>query len=104
LPGETPDLLLSGENGDSRFLKFYTLCERLTGDRVAVARFKHMMGEYPAVSSMALWLACEIINQKAVPQHMLKTATMIKAFKKIVIYNNYKGFQHSVMLITAATR
>ncbi|MES1214383.1 MAG: beta-ketoacyl synthase chain length factor, partial [Bacteroidota bacterium] len=60
--GEKADLLISGENGDSRFLKYYTLFEKSAGDNIPVARFKHMMGEFPAASSMALWLACEIMK------------------------------------------
>ncbi|MES1220209.1 MAG: hypothetical protein ABUT20_32205, partial [Bacteroidota bacterium] len=97
--GEKADLLISGENGDSRFLKYYTLFEKLAGDNIPVTRFKHMMGEFPAASSMALWLACEIMKGNALPQHMMKTKTVAKDFKKILIYNNYKGLQHSIMLI-----
>ncbi|MCW3119845.1 MAG: beta-ketoacyl synthase chain length factor [Chitinophagaceae bacterium] len=100
--GEKPDLLLSGENGDSRFLKYYTTCETLTGNDITIARFKHMMGEYPTVSSVAVWLACEIIKQNALPQHMLKSKSPDRDFKNILIYNNYKGLQHSMMLVSKA--
>jgi hypothetical protein len=101
--GKKPDLLLSGENGDSRFLKFYTLCESVVGHDVPVARFKHLMGEYPAVSCMALWLACEFIKKNRVPEHLLKKKIAgLPELNDVFIYNNFKGLQHSVMLVGAA--
>ena len=99
LEAEKPGLFLSGENGDNRFLKFYTACESVAGNDVPVARFKHMCGEYPTASGFALWLACEILKQNSVPEHMMKSAADAGNSRHILIYNNYKGIQHSFMLI-----
>lgn len=96
------DLFLSGENGDSRFLKYYTLCERAVGEDIAVARFKHMSGEYPTSSAMAVWLACNILQRNAVPLHTLKTGQPKNNFKRILIYNNFRGLQHSFILVEAS--
>ncbi len=92
------DLLLTGENGDSRLLKYYTGCEMIAGKNVAVARFKHMMGEYTSAAATAVWLACHIIRQQSIPQHMLKYGAAPDSFQRILIYNNYKGLQHSFIL------
>ena len=84
--GKKPDLLLSGENGDSRALKWYTICEALLGLDVAVARFKHLCGEYPTAAAFALWLACTLPLKGSDHQ-------------TILIYNNYKFSQHSLILL-----
>jgi hypothetical protein len=133
-PGEKIDLLLSGENGDSRFQSFFTSCERAlqtyspitsspsaftsstnssvpsspipssstpaTSSALTIARFKHVCGEYPTASAFALWLACQLVNGLPLPKHMLKYATLNTAFRRILIYNNHKGYQHSFMLVS----
>lgn len=95
---KSPDLLLSGENGDSRFLQYYISCEKVCGNDVSIARFKHLCGEYPTAAAFAFWMATEIIKLNRLPQHMIKRSTG-KDFKRVLIYNNYKGIQHSFMLL-----
>lgn len=98
LQGENPDLLLSGENGDNRYLDFYKSSELIAGKGVTIARFKHISGEHPTATGLACWMACEILKRNTLPQHMIKSGES-KAIKKILIYNNYKGRQHSMMLL-----
>ncbi len=97
--GEKIDLFLSGESGDNRTLKFYTGCESLLPGNTPVARFKHMSGEYATASSFAVWLACHILQQKKIPGNMMKDPVEGSVPKTILLYNNYKGLQHSFMLI-----
>jgi len=98
--GEKIDLLISGENGDSRLLKYYTTCENGLQENVMIVRFKHLCGEYPTAAAMALWLSCYILQENQIPQHLIKQQSADKAFKNILIYNNYKGAQHSFMLVS----
>ncbi|HZE84152.1 MAG TPA: beta-ketoacyl synthase chain length factor [Puia sp.] len=100
--GEEPDLLMTGENGDIRLLKFYTACESAVAGDVAVARFKHMSGEYPTAQAFAVWLACQILDNQHLPSHMLKKSTAAREFRNIIIYNNHKGIQHSFTLVSKA--
>ena len=97
---EKIDLLLSGENGDNRLLKYFTAAETLVGDDATVARFKHMSGEYPTATAMGLWLVCNILQQQSMPAHMLKKQGSTSVYKNVLIYNNYKGIQHSFILIS----
>ena len=99
--GEKIDLLLTGENGDDRLLKYYTSCESLMEKDVAIARFKHICGEYPTATALGLWLACKILQQQSIPDHMIKMQQPCKAYQNILIYNTYKGIQHSFMLLSA---
>jgi Beta-ketoacyl synthase, N-terminal domain len=93
------NLLLTGENGDNRTLPFYTACEEIVGDSAAVARFKHMTGEYPTASAIAVWLACQVLQIQQVPAHMQKRNSG-NSYRNILIYNNYKGLQHSFILVS----
>ena len=99
-PDEKIDLLLSGENGDSRLLHFYTCCESILGDNTSVARFKHLCAEYPTASAFALWLACNIIQAQHLPPHTVKMQASTRGgYKNVLVYNNHKGVQHSFMLV-----
>lgn len=80
-------LFLSGENGDSRHLPYYSACQNIVPN-IAVERFKHLCGEYATASAFALWLACHKI------QH--------NNLKNVLIYNNFRGKQHSFMLVENA--
>lgn len=98
--GETIDLLLSGENGDNRLDKYYAVCESSINEGAAIARFKHVCGEYATAASIALWLCCKVIPTTALPGHMIKKTGTAKAYRNILIYNNYKLLQHSFMLVS----
>ena len=98
--GQTIDLLLTGENGDSRLQKYYDSCEALFDAPVSVARFKHMTGEFPTASSLALWIALQILQQQHVPDHMFKKQVNKAEIRNILIYNNFKDLQHSLMLVS----
>ena len=98
--GKKIDLFLSGENGDSRILKFYESCESIVGRAVPVARFKHLCGEYPTASSFAFWLACYILHAQHLPAHLFKSSIGNSLYRNILLYNNYKGKQHSFLLVS----
>lgn len=96
--GEKIDLLLSGENGDNRLRCFYEAAEEVTGRETPVARFKHMSGEFPTATAMGLWLCCRFLQGIEIPAHMIKSGKPEKELRNILIYNNYKGIQHSFIL------
>jgi len=98
--GEKIDLLLSGENGDDRLLKYYSSCESLLDNETAIARFKHMSGEFPTATAMGLWLCCDMLQKQSMPAHIIKRQSKKSVYKNVLIYNNYKGIQHSFMLVS----
>lgn len=100
LPAENHiDLLLSGDCGDNRFTKFYDHSEQVVTDETTMARFKHVTGEFPTASALALWLGTHIIQQQTLPQYMIKKKGSSKSFNHVLIYNNFKGAQHSFTLL-----
>ncbi|HET6254180.1 MAG TPA: beta-ketoacyl synthase chain length factor [Puia sp.] len=96
LEGKSPDLLLSGENGDSRASKWYQIAESMMDPDSGIARFKHLSGEYPTASAFALWLACNL--PAVLPRHLIKRPPGSTP-RHILIYNNYKFTQHSLILL-----
>ena len=98
--GEKIDLLLTGENGDNRLLKYYSSCESVINDDVTVARFKHMSGEYPTATAMGLWLSCQVLQNQSIPVHMIKRKGSAAGYQNVLIYNNYRGVQHSFILVS----
>ena len=92
-----PDLLLSGENGDIRLKSFYAAAEETLG--VPVARFKHMSGEHPTASAIGVWLAAHILETGRLPAHMVKRPGT-RPPSDILLYNTYKGYQHSFILLS----
>jgi hypothetical protein len=97
---ESIDLLLSGENGDVRFKPFYSAVENELSHNIGVARFKHMCGEYPTAIAFACWLAPYVLQQQSIPQHSIKKNSPSGKIERILIYNNYKGLQHSFILMS----
>lgn len=97
---ESPDLLITGENGDNRLLPFYLNAEELIEKETGVLRFKHLCGEYPTASSQAVWLGCHILATQTVPIVTIKKQPKLTPIKNILIYNNYKGLQHSFIALS----
>lgn len=96
LDGQKPDLLLSGETGDSRASKWYQLAESAIGPQAGILRFKHLCGESPAASAFALWLACNL--PASLPAHLVRRSPGSPP-RLILFYNNYKLTQHSLILL-----
>lgn len=98
--GESIDMLLHGENGDNQIQKYYSACETLVPQDSYIGHYKHMCGEYPTAGAFGLWLACKILLSTNIPAHIIKKKGNTTSFKNILLYNNYKGYQHGVMLIS----
>ena len=95
--GAEVGLLLSGENGDIRFKSYYTRAEKVVGEKAGIARFKHITGEYPSVGAAALWLGVQLMHEANIPAHLVKKVPLQPS--NLLIYNNYKGYQHSFVLL-----
>lgn len=93
------DLVLLGLNGDIESDKiYYDLIDRHKENNYSY--FKHLCGEYHTASAFSLWLASNILKTQQIPE-----ITKVKSFEQssvnnILIYNNYSGDQHSLMLLS----
>lgn len=101
--GTAIDLFLSGENADNRTLPFYMACETLLAGDTAIARYKHMSGDFATASALSLWYACAFLKQP-IPEHMFKKKTSKTVYHNLLLYNNFKGLQHSFILVATPSK
>lgn len=92
------DLLISGNNGDE-FDDYYNIAEDLFHTNTKKIQYKQLTGEYFTVSSIGLWLACRIIKEQRVPEILKQQVFKHKAINNVLIYNQYRGADHSLILL-----
>lgn len=97
---QKPDILVTGENGDNRLQPFYQLARQQAGSGTAIARFKHISGEYPSATAFGIWLALELLHTTNPPSHLLANPQAGVDYENIMLYNCYKGEQHSIIWIS----
>ena len=91
--------LVLGMNGDIRTDYWYkNVYNELFKDQ-GIFTFKNLIGEYPTASAFALYLSTYIIRGYSQPDKVILKAPS-KEIKKILIYNHYKGMQHSLILLS----
>ncbi|MDR2802620.1 MAG: beta-ketoacyl synthase chain length factor [Prevotellaceae bacterium] len=93
---EEVDVLLSGKSGKDSRCPRYRLVEDVF-KTASVAVYKPFFGDYPTVSSLALWLAGRLIAQQQLPDWLSDAPP--KQINRIVIYNHYQGKNHSFLLV-----
>ncbi len=100
IPDDTPvDAIMAGFSGDIRYNHYYDLLYDKLGKQSGLFSFKNLCGDYPTVSSFALWLSACILNGYDYPEAIcLKRST--KDLRRILIYNNYQGFMHGFILLS----
>lgn len=98
---EEIDAVLLGESGDNRNLHFYDAISQQLSDYTNQLRFKHFTGEYSTSISLGLWTILQMIELTEIPTHFIKTKGKSTQLKNILIYNNYKGRQHTFLLVKA---
>lgn len=94
------DLVILGMNGDPSQDMNY---DRLRLDLLKKTRtgcFKHLCGEYFTSGAFALWLAAKILKHQWIPQVVSPGHPAGTKMKNILIYNHYRNFDHSLMLIS----
>lgn len=93
------DAVFLGKNGDGRFDHYYNeLQEGVFSDKCQLG-FKHLVGENNAVTSYAFWLASKILKEKKIPEIFKLNALHCKEPGKILIYNQYLGKNHGLILL-----
>lgn len=95
------DLYISGENGDNRLQKYYTVIEAQLSYNTTQAHYKHAIGEFQTSTAIATWFICQMLKAQQVPEHFIKSKGSNTSYKNVVLYNNYKGAEHSFMLVQA---
>lgn len=69
--------------------------------RATRAAFKHLTGEFPSATALAMAIACRTIQQGTVPDVIIQRNAR-RAPKQILIVNTYLNTYHSLILLAAS--
>jgi 3-oxoacyl-(acyl-carrier-protein) synthase len=94
------DAVIFGFNGDVEYDSYYNNLATTAFANVPQVYYKHLSGEYYTASAFGLWLGAKIIKTQQIPVILKVNAVEKQAYKKIVLYNQYKGIDHSFILIS----
>lgn len=96
---EDIDLVILGNNGDSRYDHFYNQLQKGIFSNITQLAYKHLSGDYNTVSGFAMWLGCKIFKTGKIPQSLKINTTEGSKPEKILLYNHYLGENHSFILL-----
>lgn len=97
---EDIDLVILGNNGDSRYDHYRNL-QKEVFNRIPQVGYKHLVGDYNTVTGYALWLGSKIIKTGKIPQFLKLNEMNSGRLKNILVYNHYLGENHSIILLGA---
>lgn len=92
------DAIVLGNNGDIQFDHYYTAAKNSFSETPQVY-YKHLSGEYPTASAFGFWVAANIIKRQEIPQIVSMNKVFRTAFNNILLYNQYRGKDHSLILL-----
>ncbi|GAB5474046.1 MAG: beta-ketoacyl synthase chain length factor [Maribacter sp.] len=95
---EDIDLVVLGNNGDINFDGYYQVLSAGLFANTPQAYFKHLSGEFDTASAFAFWLSSKIIKTASVPD-IVKLNALHSSAKTVLIYNQYRGKNHSLVLL-----
>ncbi|PKA98653.1 3-oxoacyl-(acyl-carrier-protein) synthase [Flavobacteriaceae bacterium MAR_2009_75] len=99
LTEESVDLIIMGNNGDKDFDRYYDSLSEGALKKVPQAYFKHLSGEFDTASGFGFWLANMILKQGKVPASVQLNEKKAESVQTILIYNQYRGENHSLTLL-----
>src|SRR5690554_997049 len=97
---EEIDAVILGNNGDIDFDTYYDEAEKLF-EGSEVLYYKHLFGEFMTAPSLSVWLASNILKNQDAPKELYrnKMKSADKTFGTVLIYNQYRGKDHSLILM-----
>lgn len=97
---EEIDAVILGNNGDVNFDSYYEEVEKMF-ESSDLIYYKHLFGEFMTSTSVAVWLASQMIKKEKIPKVLLRDnqVQQSKNLRNILIYNQYRGREHSLILI-----
>ncbi len=96
------DLLLLGLNGDIRYDGIYHQFRQNFPQNTRQGIFKQLCGDHFLASTFALWLASKSLKNQSIPEVLMmeKQANPAGPLNNILIYNQHKNTNHSLMLVS----
>lgn len=95
---EDIDILILGKNGDIRFEEYYLNVQKQFSEITQLA-YKHLVGDNHSISSYALWLAAKIFKTGKIPEILHLNEVNSDSPGTILLYNQYLGRNHGLILL-----
>ena len=95
---ENIDLLVLGNNGDIQFDSWYDDVKSFFPEDTEYVYYKNFVGDYRTSSAFALFLTTHLLNGQ-LQNHKGIEGNLTKTPKTILIYNQFEGIQHSLILV-----
>ncbi|MGB5556308.1 MAG: beta-ketoacyl synthase N-terminal-like domain-containing protein [Flavobacteriaceae bacterium] len=99
LAPEAIDVVILGNNGDIEFDGYYNSLTNGIFKQTPQVYFKHLSGEFDTASGFGFWLANKILKHQSIPAAVRLNSIPASAPKTILIYNQYRGENHSLTLL-----
>lgn len=94
------DAVVLGINGDIEYDSYYqSIAEKIFKNTPQVY-YKQLSGEYNTASAFGLFVGSKIIKTKQIPDILKVNAVTKPELKTILLYNQYRGIDHSFTLIS----
>lgn len=94
------DAVVLGYNGDAQFDGYYDNLANGVFKSTPQLYYKHLSGEYNVASAFGLWVAAHIVKLQQINPVLKVNALERKEYKSILLYNQYRGNDHSFTLIS----
>lgn len=94
------DAVVLGNNGDVTYDNYYQHLADNCLSATTQLYYKHLSGEYNTASAFGLWVAAKIIRTQQIPDIIKANHIAKESYKMILLYNQYKGKDHSFTLIS----
>lgn len=93
------DIVVLGSNGDVDFDNFYNQLSEGIFSKTQQVFYKHLVGENNTVSAFGVWLASKILKTQTVPEIVKLNKINPSEKKTVLCYNQYRGENHSLVLL-----
>ncbi len=93
------DVLILGSNGDVGFDTYYDTLGKALFNNTQQLYYKHLIGEFHTATSFAVWLGAKVLKSQTVPEAVKLNAIEASEVNTILIYNQYRGENHSFVLL-----
>lgn len=100
LKKEDVDIIVSGIPGDLNWDSLYSDYTSTVFPGKPVAWFKHLSGEYHTATAFALWMAANMLKRQVYPEIIQFNEFHPSRIQNILIYNQFRGVNHSLILVT----
>jgi 3-oxoacyl-(acyl-carrier-protein) synthase len=96
---EDIDAIVLGNNGDVEFDGYYNELTSEIFSNTQQVCYKHLIGEFNTASPFGMWIASKILKTQMLPEVLKLNDTGTSSFKNILLYNQYRGENHSFTLL-----